>query len=116
MEMFTGQFTLVRLIRKFEAERVIVLFSSGVMASSKTMFGPAIEDEWNPFTAKMIQRSNAVFTPIRFQGQNLRWYQIANQIWGPLRHGLLLYEVVHALNKSQAPVAGALIERSELTK
>lgn len=95
---------------------LIVLFPSGVVASSETMFGPAIEAEWNPFTAKMIQRSNAVVVPIRFLGQNSRWYQIANRIWGPLRQGLLLHEVVHALNKPQAPVVGALITRSELTK
>lgn len=93
---------------------VIVLFPSGVVASSETMFGPAIEQEWNPFTAKMIQRSKAVVVPILFTGQNSRWYQIANRIWGPLRQGLLLHEVVYALNKPQAPIVGAPIERTEL--
>ena len=95
---------------------VIVLFPSGVVASSETMFGPAIEADWNPFTAKMIQRSDAVVVPIKFPGQNSRWYQIANRLWGPLRQGLLLHEVVHALNKPQAPVVGAPIGRSELAK
>ncbi len=95
---------------------VIVIFPSGVVASSKTMFGPAIEQEWNPFTAKMIQRSNAVVVPVRFPGQNSRWYQMANRIWGPLRQGLLLHEVVHALNKPQAPIVGAPIERAELAE
>lgn len=93
---------------------VIVLFPSGVVASSETMFGPAIEQEWNPFTAKMIQRSKAVVVPILFTGQNSRWYQIANRVWGPLRQGLLLHEVVYALNKPQAPIVGAPIERTEL--
>lgn len=90
---------------------VVVLFPSGVVASSQTMFGPAIEDHWNPFTAKMIQRSNAKVLPVFFPGSNSRWYQIANQISPTLRQGLLLYEVVHAMNKPQAPKVGALIDR-----
>lgn len=92
----------------------IVLFPSGVVASSDSLFGPAIEREWNPFTAKMIQRSRARVIPIYFPGQNSRWYQIANRISPVLRQGLLLFEVVHALNKSQAPVVGQVIEREEL--
>lgn len=93
---------------------VIVVFPSGVVASSDTWFGPAIEREWNPFTAKMIQRSGATVVPIHFKGQNSRWYQIANLVWAPLRQGLLLHEVVHALNKPQAPVVGDPLTEEEV--
>lgn len=92
----------------------IVLFPSGVVASSDKMFGPAIERDWNPFTAKMIQRSGANVVPVFFPGSNSRWYQIANRISPPIRQGLLLYEVVHALNKPQAPVVGKAIERDTI--
>jgi putative hemolysin len=92
----------------------IVLFPSGVVAASETMFGPAMEREWNPFTAKMIQRSGARVVPIYFPGQNSRWYQVANRVSSTLRQGLLLYEVVHALNRPQAPVVGRPIERDEV--
>ncbi|NDR56838.1 lysophospholipid acyltransferase family protein [Aliiruegeria sabulilitoris] len=94
----------------------IVLFPSGVVASSETMFGPAIEHEWNPFTAKMIQRSQARVLPIYFPGNNSRWYQMANRVSATLRQGLLLYEVVHALNKPQAPVVGQPVEREEIAE
>lgn len=93
---------------------VIVLFPSGVVATSKTMFGDAIEADWNPFTAKMIHRSGAQVVPIFFQGQNSRWYQMANRISATLRQGLLLYEVRHALNKPQAPVVGEVIDAQEI--
>lgn len=93
---------------------VIVLFPSGVVASSETMFGPAIEAEWNPFTAKMILRSGATVVPIRFPGQNSRWYQMANRISPVLRQGLLLHEVVHALNKPQAPIVGTPVDPAEI--
>lgn len=90
---------------------VIVLFPSGVVAASETMFGPVIEREWNPFTAKMIQRSGAEVVPIRFPGANSRWYQMADKLSATLRQGLLLYEVRHALNRPQAPIVGERIAR-----
>ncbi|MEM6638220.1 MAG: lysophospholipid acyltransferase family protein [Pseudomonadota bacterium] len=92
---------------------VIVLFPSGVVASSDTAFGPVIERDWNPFTAKMIQRSGATVVPIFFPGSNSRWYQVANQFSATVRQGLLIHEVVHALNKPQAPVVGNAIAPSE---
>lgn len=95
---------------------VVVLFPSGVVASSETVFGPAVEAEWNPFTAKMIQRSGATVVPIRFSGQNSRWYQMANRISPTIRQGLLLHEVVHALNKPQRPIVGAPIGADEMAE
>jgi len=89
----------------------VVLFPAGEVAAAKDWFGPAIEKDWHAFTAKMILRSKANVVPIYFQGQNSRWYHIANKISAVLRQGLLLYEVRHALNKPQAPVVGAPITR-----
>ena len=93
---------------------VIVLFPSGAVANSETFFGPAVEKEWNPFTAKMIQKSSAPVVPIYFQGQNSRWYQMANLVSATLRQGLLIYEVVNALNKPQSPIVRAPIPRDEI--
>ncbi|RLJ40787.1 acyltransferase-like protein [Litoreibacter meonggei] len=94
----------------------IVLFPSGVVATSETAFGPAVEAEWNPFTAKMIHRSGAQVVPIYFQGQNSRAYQIANRLSATLRQGLLIYEVRHALYKPQAPVVGKPVDPEEIKK
>ncbi len=93
---------------------LIALFPSGVIATSKTFFGPAVEAEWNVFTAKMIRRSGATVVPCRFQGANSRWYQIANQISPVLRQGLLIHEVVHSLDKPQAPIIGAPVPADEV--
>ena len=93
---------------------VIVLFPAGAVAASKTWFGRAVEQDWNPFTAKMIKRSGAAVLPIYFPGQNSRLYQIANQISATLRQGLLLYEIKHAFNKPQNPVIGTAIQHDEL--
>ncbi|SLN60221.1 hypothetical protein PSA7680_03162 [Pseudoruegeria aquimaris] len=95
---------------------VIVLFPSGVVATSDTWFGPVIEREWNPFTSKMVKRSGATVVPVYFPGQNSRAYQIANQISATLRQGLLLHEVAHALNRPQAPVVGYPITPEEIAR
>lgn len=95
---------------------VIVLFPAGVVASSKKMFGPAIEAEWNPFTAKMILRSGATVVPIYFPGQNSRAYLMANLVSATLRQGLLLHEVVRSLKKPQAPIIGDPILPEEISE
>lgn len=95
---------------------VIILFPAGQVASSDTLFGPAIEREWNPFTAKMIQRSGATVLPIFFPGQNSRLYLMADRVSATLRQGLLLHEVVHSLNKPQNPVVGKTLDAKNLKK
>jgi putative hemolysin len=94
---------------------VVALFPSGVVASSKTWWGPAVEEEWNLFTAKMIRRSGATVLPVKFPGQNSRAYQIANQVSPMLRQGLLLHEIVHSCNKPQAPIVGHPIDPAEVS-
>ena len=71
----------------------IVIFPSGSVAASESFWGPVIEREWNPFTAKLIQRSSAAVLPICFPGANSRSYQIANQISATLRQGLSLIHI-----------------------
>ena len=95
---------------------VVVLFPSGVVASSDTWWGPAIERDWNPFTAKMIVKSGAAVVPIHFPGRNSRAYQIANQVSATVRQGLLLHEVVHALNRAQRPHVGVPFDPGEIDK
>ena len=95
---------------------VVALFPSGVVASSDTWFGPAIEREWNVFTAKLIRKSGATVVPMRFPGQNSRAYQIANQVSPILRQGLLLHEIVYSLNKPQGPVVGHPIPQNDVER
>ena len=98
-----------------KAGGVVALFPSGGVAASETWWGPAIEGEWNVFTAKLIRKSGATVVPMYFPGQNSRAYQIANQISPMLRQGLLLHEIVHALNKPQAPVVGHPVPAETIT-
>lgn len=101
---------------QLKAGGVIVLFPAGRVAASETWFGPAIEGEWNPFTAKMVMRSGATVLPIRFPGQNTRAYQIANRLSPTLRQSLLLHEIRAALNRPQNPVIGHAILQGDLAR
>ena len=94
---------------------LVALFPSGIVASSDSMMGEAIEREWNVFTAKMIRTSGATVVPCFFPGSNSRAYQVANQISATLRQGLLLQEIVHAMDKPQKPVVGLPIDSAEIT-
>ena len=94
----------------------IIIFPSGSVAVSESFWGPVIEQEWNPFTAKLIQRSSAEVLPICFPGANSRSYQIAHQISATLRQGLLIRGVVKAMHKPQSPIVGNLIDREEINK
>ncbi|MCC0063096.1 MAG: lysophospholipid acyltransferase family protein [Defluviimonas sp.] len=96
-------------MRHLQAGGVVILFPAGRVATSKTMFGPVIEPEWNPFTAKMVLRSGASVLPIFFPGRNTRLYHMADKISATFRQGLLLHEIYRALNKPQAPVIGTPI-------
>jgi len=99
-----------------KAGGLVTLFPSGVVASSDTLMGPAIEREWNVFTAQLIRRSGAKVVPIFFPGSNSRSYQIANRISATLRQALLLHEIVKSCNRIMRPVVGEVLTDKQLSK
>ena len=98
-----------------KAGGVVALFPSGVVASSNSLLGPMVEDEWKLFTAKMIRTSGAQVVPLFFPGSNSRAYQMANQISATLRQSLLIREIVKACGKPQKPIIGEPIDPTELS-
>ncbi len=93
---------------------VLVLFPAGQVASAPGWFEDSVEATWNPFTAKLIRRSNARIVPVFFPGENSRWYHWANLISPTLRQSLLLHEIAHSMKKPQNPIIGDPIEREEI--
>lgn len=93
---------------------LVTLFPSGVVASSDSLMGPAIEREWNVFTAQLIRRSGARVVPIYFPGANTRLYQIANRLSATMRQALLLHEIVKSCNRPIKPVVGKPLTDSEM--
>ncbi len=95
---------------------LVALFPSGVVASSDSFRGPAIERAWNVFTAKMIRRSGATVVPCFFPGANSRWYQMAHQVSATLRQSLLIHEIVRSRNAQFAPIVGHPITQDDMAQ
>ena len=85
---------------------LLALFPSGTVAASESLFGPAVEAEWNVFTAKLIRTARATVVPCCFPGANSRAYMIANRISPLLRQSLLLHEVARTAGQTISPVIG----------
>ena len=95
-----------RAMEELQKGGLIVVFPSGVVATSRTAFGPVEEAEWNVFTAKIIRTTGATVVPCYFPGENSRPYQIANRLSNTLRQSLLLREIVRSRNATITPVIG----------
>lgn len=78
----------------------IVVFPAGGVSTSPTPFDKmAVDDTWKPFTAKLITKSQASVTPIYFDGQNSRLYQLASHASLELRLALMFREVKRRIGK-----------------
>jgi putative hemolysin len=95
-----------RAMAQLAAGGAVILFPSGSVAASPTLLGAAVEAPWAPFTANLIQRTGATVVPVFFPGGNSRAYLIAARLSPTLRQGMLLHEVVQALDRPQSPVVG----------
>lgn len=71
----------------------IIIFPAGGISTANRPFTTALDDEWKPFTAKLISASKAHVTPIFFEGQNSNLFQVASHISLSLRLSLVFREV-----------------------
>ena len=79
---------------------VIVFPSGGVSTTPRPFDRTAVDDEWKPFTAKLITHGKASVTPIFFDGQNSRLFQVASHLSLELRLALIFREVRRRMGKS----------------
>jgi putative hemolysin len=59
-----------------------------------------VDDDWKPFTAKLITHGRAAVTPVFFEGQNSRLFQIASHLSLELRLALVFREVRRRMGKT----------------
>ncbi len=92
--------------RHLDAGGCVVVFPAGGVSTAPDRLGrkPAIDAEWQPFTAQLVQRSRATVVPIYFAGQNGRLFQVASHIHPALRLSLIFKEVRDRIG-TRLPVA-----------
>lgn len=72
----------------------LVVFPGGAVSTvPRPHHKRAIDPRWKSFTAQLIVRSKAAVTPIFFDGQNSRLFQLASHLSQTLRLSLLFNEV-----------------------
>ena len=94
----------------------VVVFPAGAVSTSPDRLGrnPAVDAPWQPFTAQLIQKSQADVVPIFFGGQNGRLFQIASHLNLALRLSLIFKEVRDRIGTSLAVVIGDPIPHNSL--
>lgn len=78
---------------------VIVFPAGGVSTTPGPFDRLAVDDDWKPFTARLITQSGASVTPVFFEGQNSRLFQIASHLSLELRLALVFREVRRRIGK-----------------
>ncbi|MFT5774659.1 lysophospholipid acyltransferase family protein [Hyphomonas sp.] len=85
----------------------VIVFPGGGVATTPRLFDrTAVDDEWKPFTAKLITHSGAHVTPVYFEGQNSRLFQFASHISLELRLALVFREVRRRMGTALPVVIG----------
>ncbi|KCZ57661.1 lysophospholipid acyltransferase family protein [Hyphomonas chukchiensis] len=85
---------------------VIVFPGGGVATTPRPFDRTAVDDEWKPFTAKLISHSGAHVTPVYFEGQNSRLFQLASHFSLELRLALVFREVKRRMGTALPVVIG----------
>ncbi len=93
----------------------VIVFPSGGVATTPRPFDPlAVDDEWKPFTAKLITQARAHVTPVYFDGQNSRLFQIASHLSLELRLALVFREVKRRMGKALRVEIGETLTPEQL--
>ncbi len=93
---------------------VVIVFPSGGVSTARNTFGPAVDDTWKPFTAKLVQQTGADVVPLFFHGQNGRLFQWASRVSLTLRLSLLINETRKRIGSSMRVTVGDRIPHQEL--
>lgn len=93
----------------------IIVFPAGGVSTAPTPFArAAVDDTWKPFTAKLITQSGAHVTPVYFQGQNSRLFQLASHLSLEFRLALIFREVNRRRGKRMPVHIGETLSPDDL--
>ncbi len=92
----------------------VVFPAGGVSTSLSALRGPAVDDVWHPFIAKLTRVPGLQILPVFFHGQNSRLFQIASHVYYPLRLALLFRESVKRMNRPLKVSIGTPVTTEDL--
>jgi len=77
--------SISRAIEHVKNGGVLILFPAGSVSTAKNMIDPAIDEDWQPTIAKIIEKAQAPVLPVFFHGQNSQAFQLASKAPGSLK-------------------------------
>lgn len=92
----------------------LIIFPAGRVSTAHKMFGPATDDPWKLFPAKLIEVSGAPVLPVYFEGQNGRLFHFVSKFSGTLREALILREVAKQIGGQVSARIGDLMSPESL--
>ncbi len=115
---------LTNIYTRKEAEKVLnndgvlVLFPSGRISTKKNLkkFTKADDGEWKQWVSKLILKTKSPVLPIFFDGQNSKWYHLANKLGLTFRYSLCMFELKRKIGDNIDMYFGSLIPYYDLVK
>ena len=90
------------------------IFPGGTVSTSRRPFGDPMDPVWRNFTARLVERSDAVVVPIYFHGANSRLFQLASHLHSTLRVALLIKEFGARVGDDVRATIGKPVTRAEI--
>lgn len=103
-------------IRWVKDGHLLGAFPAGEVSHLKLRKRAVVDPQWNPTTAKIIQRTGAKVVPIFFDGQNSRLFQVAGLIHPRLRTVMLPTEMLRKRNAKVTLRIGSPISPDRLAR
>lgn len=91
----------------------LIVFPAGRVATDGTV-RPAVDGAWSPLAVKLAAESDAAILPVFVDGGNSRFWCRVARVSPVLRQGLMLRQVVHAMDRPLPLVIGAPLAAGEL--
>lgn len=114
--MKTNIETRAASLKHLKSGGCVIVFPAGGIATARRPFTTALDDEWKPFTAKMISQSQAHVTPVFFEGQNSNLFQMASHINPALRLSLVFREVRRRMGTAVPVHIGSTLSPDDLVR
>jgi putative hemolysin len=103
-------------IQTLNEDGAVVIFPAGGIATAHKPFGPAVDLEWKPFAARLVQHTEATVIPIYFHGQNSRLFQWASRLSQTLRMSLIVHELDRRRGSTVSVTVGDPIPYDDLAE
>ncbi len=102
-------------LRLLSEGTTIVVFPSGGVATSPSMFGRAVDLPWKTFTARMVQSAKAQVLPLYFEGQCSPSFHLISKFSATVRLSLMIREFRRRVGQPLTVHVGDVIPFEELS-